>query len=297
MLATFSNKESLALERELTIYQSLFQENEGDFYSNLSDFLNSVSYEALRGFSSRKNTKKSVMHLLFEKFDDEKSKIPNYQVFKRAFPKMTMAMDGMKTIKKNSLAIALQQLESSLVLDVLTMVASKKYPEAPIFTIHDAILTTEEWADQIKDLVVEEMSGIIGLTPRVSTKILSTDALLENAFYNPESELNLIKEKSRGSKLSFGKEYRPFHLLTGEVPNWKGNQVMTIAVWVQVMNDPKYQPMLVKFASDEQLSLKVVTEKPVLAFFQSEVPQGRGTTQSMKKGYVVPPKFKFEKVE
>ena len=72
-------------------------------------------------------------------------------------------------IGSDKLAYLLQRAESYLVLDIITREFHDRYPSLPIYTIHDAVLTYEEYLPDLQSLFLErfkEITGVmVGLNP------------------------------------------------------------------------------------------------------------------------------------
>ena len=90
------------------------------------------------------------------------------QYFTESFPNLFKVIQSLKTTK-NSLPLKLQNIESKCILDHTTKKLSDTYPNMPLFTIHDSILTTKEWSDKI-DLTTEIellIKNYVGYKPQI----------------------------------------------------------------------------------------------------------------------------------
>jgi hypothetical protein len=65
----------------------------------------------------------------------------------------------------NYLPILLQRLESRLILHQVTKVISKKLPSAPLFTVHDCVLTTNEYSEKVQSILEKELEAATGIKP------------------------------------------------------------------------------------------------------------------------------------
>ncbi len=103
-------------------------------------------------------------------------KRPNaeYKIFRYNFPKLTEVLELLKSLKEgddNSYKVfpkILQHLEADCLIDYVSYNLSKKYPEMPLWTIHDSICTTEDWFDCMEEeiyLLFEEYTG--GMIPQL----------------------------------------------------------------------------------------------------------------------------------
>lgn len=69
-------------------------------------------------------------------------------------------------IGSNKFAYLLQRTESYLVLDIISREFHDKYPSIPVYTIHDAICTYEEYLPDLQSLLLGrfyEITGYIGV--------------------------------------------------------------------------------------------------------------------------------------
>ena len=137
-------------------------------------------YDYLAQGQSRDQTKRDFFSAIFDKPDKEsKSK----KRLMEEFPDVIRVFDLLKTgfVKTrkegrrpgeptNGLCMILYRLESRLFIDQVAKMYHKYYPEAPIFTVHDAILSTEEHIYDIRRLIIEKAEEMIGIAPKVNVK-------------------------------------------------------------------------------------------------------------------------------
>src|SRR5690606_37478303 len=96
-----------------------------------------------------------------------KNKGVEYRLFENLFPLISQVLTIFKQDDKNRFPKLLQQIESECILDVVSRKLAEKYPEMPLWTIHDSVLTTESFAQKL-DLEVEIKALIIdycGVSP------------------------------------------------------------------------------------------------------------------------------------
>jgi hypothetical protein len=74
-------------------------------------------------------------------------------------------------------------------IDVIAKRISVEYPDAPIFTIHDSISTTEEYVDVVEDIMKEELSKAIGHAPKLAREDWCKSNMVKH--------LQALEEKSR----------------------------------------------------------------------------------------------------
>jgi len=200
MLDTLSNINELDLDNELDRFKKLFN---GDFYENIINEVkkyNSTLEEA-SGFENRSKCKKTMMFLLYGNFNTNRnSKIKQYIMFKNTFPIIATILDTLKENEPNRVALILQNLESDLFLNNITKYISEDNPNIPIFTIHDAILTTPEHVEYVNNIMTTIIASITGIVPKIS--ISDSNAVLNEDYFDEISELfiNDIKRKVRNNK-------------------------------------------------------------------------------------------------
>ena len=84
------------------------------------------------------------------------------------FPGLMEFCNSFKTKDEyNGLALLLQNVESTVVLRIVTANIAKEYPDMPLFTIHDSIGTTEDYAPILGPLVTSEIEKCVGLRPTI----------------------------------------------------------------------------------------------------------------------------------
>jgi hypothetical protein len=74
----------------------------------------------------------------------------------------------------------LQRAESFLVLDTVCVEFNNKYKSAPFFTIHDAVLTTEEYYDELYRIMFEQLKLMTGINPGLKIEKHSLDVTPSN---------------------------------------------------------------------------------------------------------------------
>lgn len=188
------------LENELLLYEKMF---DGDFYENFMNLINSKNTlkNKLNGFKNRNQCKKTIMYLLFEQFPNYSKKPLEYVIFSQTFPCITKILNTYKNIRKNSVAIILQKIESKLFLDTITKKIGQINTNIPMFTIHDAILTTPEFVELVNEIMVSVITNEIGIVPKISfsdSKTENTEEILEEI-----ANSIILDLKSKASKKSY----------------------------------------------------------------------------------------------
>lgn len=78
-----------------------------------------------------------------------KKKSPEYKTFDTVFPLISQILSIFKKEDKKVLPKILQQIESECILDVVSKKLAERYPDMPMWTIHDSIITTESYANTL----------------------------------------------------------------------------------------------------------------------------------------------------
>lgn len=174
MLCTLNKISAPKLDKELLRFKNLFK---GDFYTEIIEEVKRCNpkVKKLIGFDNRVNCKKTMMYLLFEKFTDKKNPALQYELFKNTFPLITEVLNTLKSVQKNSVALILQRTESILFLDIITKQIADINPDIPLFTIHDAIYTTEEYKDIVYQKMIEILTATTGVFPLIKIKSEETE--------------------------------------------------------------------------------------------------------------------------
>lgn len=76
-------------------------------------------------------------------------------------------INDLKKNHKSDFPIFLQNLEAYLLIDKITKEFAKKYPKAPLYTIHDSVATTEEYSEFLKRDLEEGIQNFFGIKPQV----------------------------------------------------------------------------------------------------------------------------------
>ena len=141
-------------------------------------------------FVNRKEVKTAVFQVLFTDnrfLGQEHAKLK--KMFKKMFPYVYEVFRQLKSKDKTLLPRLLQSIESYLMINVIAKRISIEYQDAPIFTIHDSISTTEEYVDVVEAIMKEELSKAIGNAPKLARE--------EWCKSNMQKHLESLKEKTK----------------------------------------------------------------------------------------------------
>ena len=150
---------------EFTTYKELT--SKGIFYDYMGKELDLPS--DLTDEEVRKKVKTTMFQVMFT--DNKYYHQPeaqNKRKFRQLLPSTYQVFKEIKQTDKSHLAILLQFIESYVIIDVVTKKIALNNPKIPLFTIHDSIATTEQYAPYVMDVFHNELSRIIGVEPTLS---------------------------------------------------------------------------------------------------------------------------------
>lgn len=85
--------------------------------------------------------------------------------FRDLFPSVYKVYAAIKSKDKKMLALLLQNIESYFIIDIIAKRIAKEYPDLPIFTIHDSIVTTVGNEELVARIMKEELERGVGKAP------------------------------------------------------------------------------------------------------------------------------------
>jgi len=101
----------------------------------------------------------------------------NRQVFAAALPTVATVLDAYKRCGHRALPLVLQSVEASLVLGVVARRVSERWPQIPIFTIHDSVLVPVEYEVQIAALLRYELRRAVGYEPQLGRTVYTPNTV------------------------------------------------------------------------------------------------------------------------
>lgn len=157
------------VESIMNYYQSPF---DNDFYNHLFNNYQSMtgSYEEFCP-ERRQIIKDNMMYILFEDNWKHRNNNENIRMFRMLYPGVDKWIVWiLKTIGKSKFSLLLQRAESYLVLDVVCREFIQRYPSVPVFTIHDAVITYEEYLPDLQKIVLGRFQEITGVKVGIKNK-------------------------------------------------------------------------------------------------------------------------------
>jgi hypothetical protein len=88
-------------------------------------------------------------------------------LFSHLFPNVALMLDAIKSPDNSNLAHLLLNFESMIILNRIARKFSQLYPNAPIYTIHDSLLTTPDYEPNLADLIKEETTRHLTFAPHL----------------------------------------------------------------------------------------------------------------------------------
>jgi hypothetical protein len=140
------------------------------------------------------------MFILFEDNTKHRSNNEQIKIFQSVFPGVDNWVRRIHDMIGNDrFSYLLQRSESYLLLDVILREFNEQYPEAPLFTIHDAVLTTERYSKQLNEYIVKRLNEITGV--KSGCKIVMHETMTEPKEIDIESKWKKIKPINSKKKL------------------------------------------------------------------------------------------------
>lgn len=133
-----------------------------------TEFAKEVSKKGYNKNLDRAQTKKIIYAVLFSDNTKNKKITKEYKaIFKSIFPTVFEILSLIKKDKHNTLAILLQSIESKIVLENAYVKIMNVLPNAPLFSIHDSLITTENYVASVKAILEEELTNATGYSPHL----------------------------------------------------------------------------------------------------------------------------------
>src|SRR5262249_4117079 len=97
------------------------------------------------------------------------------RALKAAFPKTWAAIGRLKGRDHGGLARRMQRVESYTVIWRVCHRVMRELPGAPLFTIHDSLVTAEKYVGQFRELLCDEFRRVLGVVPQTTEKAFVAD--------------------------------------------------------------------------------------------------------------------------
>jgi len=145
--------------------------SDGSLYEYLKDEFSVVLGSAFKN----KRAVKSIIFTVF--FTDNRYQDEVKQLFKKLFPVVTKIFSIIKRKDRTILPRLLQSIEAYLFLQVITKEVARINSRIPLYTIHDSIVTTEQYVPVVRKVMREVLTRYIGAVPTFSEEKWSPSEL------------------------------------------------------------------------------------------------------------------------
>ena len=145
---------------------------ETDFYKYLVGKVNSRSgHKTMDETVLRERIKNAMRFVLFDDDLKHRNNGTYFKMFRDLYPGVDkLIYNLLKEVGKTNFSYLLQRAESYIVLDVISRDFHENYPEAPVFTIHDAICTYPDYIQPLVDIANKHFLNIIGAPVELKVK-------------------------------------------------------------------------------------------------------------------------------
>jgi hypothetical protein len=159
-------------EPDVKLFKEIVLQN--DIYDSVINRFPSIKKENDEG-EQRDAAKKVLWEILYSRLENRSAK--TYE-FKRVFPNVMFILNQFKHMAyifpwynpdrpHAVLAVMLQYIESTIFIDNVCMRISEEYPDLPIFTVHDSIITLKGEESKIQRIMEETIEELIGVRPTI----------------------------------------------------------------------------------------------------------------------------------
>jgi hypothetical protein len=130
----------------------------------------------IKTYESERDLSKNVIMEIF--YSKPNSTIREAKVFREIYCSIYKIF---KCLNDNDVKLwrLLQNVEAFVLLDHVAKTINKKYPEMPLFSIHDSLITTEQWEKKLKREMLREIKLLTSLIPNVEIEYWSNIIIKE----------------------------------------------------------------------------------------------------------------------
>jgi hypothetical protein len=175
----------------------------------------------------RDKGKRTMMWFMYGDFS--KKAPPPYITFKKRYPFEVKLMEKIKDGGHELFPILLQGVEAYLILERIVPKITRLYPDLPIYTIHDSIITLTSHHQQVKEIMEQELEDFVGRPAMIDIEHLSPDR--PNLTVEDEADLIFndilasIKQQTKSKRAigDFHLDLRTLNVPWKKVmPHWNG---------------------------------------------------------------------------
>lgn len=153
------------------IFEFINNSVSGNIYEYILNIFNNI--DNINSYS-REDIKKMMFSVLFSNNHFLMQQNAIYKkTFSEQFPDVYNVFKIIKRKNNSRLPILLQSIESYLLIDNICKYIYKHYPNLPIYTIHDSIITLKGYEFKLKPIIESITKQIIGHTPVIKLEYWS----------------------------------------------------------------------------------------------------------------------------
>lgn len=137
----------------------------GTFYESFAELL--IQNNLFEGDVSERDEVKKITFATLYSPNQAIGYKAHVRIFSRVFPGVYEMIKKIKFGRKthNAYSILLQRLEAELILQKVCKRINCAFPQIPIFTIHDSVITTEEYVPIVRNFMKKIMKQNVGSSP------------------------------------------------------------------------------------------------------------------------------------
>lgn len=164
---SFSKMEKRGVPSDVSLY--IQHVASGQFYEEFAKVLIQEDLIPSTEKDHRKYAKNIAFRTLFSP-NRHKQFVREIQLFNKTYPNVYKNFAYLKRgyREHNTLACLLQNIEAEIILKIICKEISKTFPKAPIFTIHDSIITTKDYYQFVKEIMERKLTELVGIPPQLS---------------------------------------------------------------------------------------------------------------------------------
>lgn len=149
-----------------------------DFYTHVLDRYYTYTNTPVNtvNMDDREKLKSTMMYVLFDDNQNHRNNNQQIQIFQTVFPGVEKWINQIhKLIGKQRFSYLLQRTESYLLLGVICREFNSMFPDAPLFTIHDGVFTTEDYVRNLNGFVLKRLKELTGVLAGCKIKVSQID--------------------------------------------------------------------------------------------------------------------------
>jgi len=166
-----------------------------------------VNNQGVDPFVDLISSKQEFIKMLY--YDDKNKHSPTNKYFiefKKHFKIESSIIQLLKKRRYNDFSILLQKVESTILLQNVCRAIYNEYPDMPLYTIHDGILTTESNAAILEEKIEQVYSGVFGFSPDLKREILSPRITMMDFLKIVKKKMNKMLEDLNIRDFNFSPE-------------------------------------------------------------------------------------------